>query len=65
MTDEEMKQFIDTASYEQLLHMNRFEPLGSEWFMGGIGLYLHDRMMALKKTMSPQEQVDASKNVGW
>jgi hypothetical protein len=65
MTNEEMKSFIDTASYTQLLHMNRFEPLGSPWFVGEIGEYFSHRFEELRSTMTDGELIGASKMVGW
>jgi hypothetical protein len=65
MTEQEMKAFIDTASYEQLLQMNRFEPLGSKWMCGEVGQHFAHRFAELKSTMTDGELVGASKAVGW
>ena len=60
--DEEMKAWIDNASYEQLLSRNRFAPVGSPWFQGEIGDY-YLKVMAKKK--KEVDHVQASKNIGW
>jgi len=65
MTVEEMKAFIDSASYAQLLYMNRFEPIGSPWMTGEIGEYFSHRFYELRETMTHGELVGASKSVGW
>lgn len=65
MTEEEMKAYIDNATYEQLLHMNRFEPIGSKWMVGEIGEYFSHRFHELRETMTHGELVGASKSVGW
>ena len=65
MTDEEMIAFADKASYEQLLHLWRFEPLGSRWMGGEVGKIIKARMDMLYDNMSNRERVIASKFVGW
>ena len=65
MTDDEMKAFIDAASYEQLLQMNRYEPLGSPWMCGEVGQHFSHRFEELRSTMTHGELVGASKAVGW
>ena len=65
MTDDEMKAFIDTASYEQLLQVWRFEPIGSRWHSGEVGEYFSNRFHELRETMTYGELVGVSKAVGW
>ena len=65
MTDKEHKDWIDGASYRQLLSKWRFEPSGSPWFSGEVGEYF-SAAMVLKQQETPHgEQVAASKNIGW
>jgi len=65
MTDEQRKAIIDGASYEQLLQIWRFEPIGSPWHCGEVGQYLSNRFYELRETMTSGELVSASKAVGW
>ena len=65
MTDEEMIAFINSASYAQLLHLWRFEPIGSRWMVGEVGKTIKAQMDMLYDTMRHEEIVAASKLVGW
>jgi hypothetical protein len=56
------KEWIDNASYEELLTRWRFAPVGSEWFQGECGEY-YSKVMNEKKKQC--DHVKASKNVGW
>jgi hypothetical protein len=58
------KQWIDTASLEQLLRRWRFAAIGDELFQGVTGKYFADRMFTLRNA-SPDLWVAASKSVGW
>lgn len=65
MTKQEMKDWIDTATYTQLLAKWRHASAGSPWFRGEIGDY-YKRVMAKKQSeASYGEKVKASKEVGW
>jgi hypothetical protein len=60
--NEQIKQWIDNATYEQLLARWRFAAIGDSMFQGETGKY-YSKIMFEK-----QEQVDhvqASKNIGW
>lgn len=59
------KQWVDTASYEQLLRKWRFEEPGSSWFSGECGDYYVKKMKEAREKTSVDEQVEASKSVGW
>ena len=59
------RESIDTMSYEDMLRLYRFEPIGSKLFTSDIGAYFMDRFDYLRDTVSLQERVAASKNVGW
>lgn len=65
MTDEERMAYIDKLSYEQLLQLWRFEPIGSPWMTGEVGQHLSHRFFELRETMTHGELVGASKAVGW
>ena len=65
MNAEQMKTWIDNASYESLLSKWRFEPVGSPWFQGEIGDYYTAAMKKKREETSQDEQVAASKRIGW
>jgi len=64
MKDEEMRQWIDGASYEELLRKWRHAPAGSPYFRGEIGKYYAEKMKE-KRDADPAGAVAASKNIGW
>lgn len=62
---EEMKEWIDAASYEQLLSKWRNAPAGNPFFQGEIGQY-YSRVMAEKRDeVGNAEHVRVSKSIGW
>ena len=65
MIDPEMKEWIDNASYEQLLSKWRMAPSGSPFFQGEIGDYYSKAMAEKKATVGHTEAVRASKSIGW
>ena len=60
-----MRDWIDNASYRDLLYKNRFEPVGSPWFSGEMGKYFSVRMGELRSKTSHKDKVAASKRIGW
>ena len=64
MTAEEMKRWIDTATYEELLSKWRFAVAGDPFFQGEIGAY-YAKVMAERRAADPDEHVRASKAIGW
>lgn len=64
MTDFESK-WIASASYQELLAKIRFEPIGSPWLVGDTGQALMARYKELKARTPQDEQVAASKRLGW
>ena len=60
-----MKTWIDNASYESLLSKWRFESVGSPWFRDEIGDYYMVAMKKKREEISHDEQVIASKSIGW
>jgi len=74
-TEQEMKAWIDQASYEDLLRKWRFAEVGSPWFAGEVGEYYKEMMgkrrqaeMVAETLMTgdvPDVHVRASKRIGW
>jgi hypothetical protein len=60
--NEQFKNWIDNADYEQLLSKWRFASVGDPMFQGEIGDYFRKVMSEKKKTAN---HVQASKNIGW
>jgi len=60
-----MKDWIDNASYEELLSKWRFAPIGDLFFQGEIGNYYSKKMAEKRKEMDISEHVKISKNIGW
>ena len=65
MTIEEMKKWIDSASYEELLRKWRFAPAGSPWFQGEIGIYFDEVIRKKRKEIGDEEHTRISKAIGW
>jgi hypothetical protein len=65
MIPQNMKEWIDKASYEQLLSRWRFASIGSPWFQGEVGTYYQEVMTKKRKEVGSSEHVRASKNLGW
>jgi len=63
--NQEMKQWIDNASYEQLLSRWRFAPIGDLMFQGEIGDYYAEVMKRKRAKVGNEEHVRASKSIGW
>lgn len=64
MTPEE-KNWIDNASYEELLRKWRRAPSGSDWFIGKTGQYYKKVMFQKRDEVGDKKTVRASKNIGW
>lgn len=65
MTPEEMKAWIDTASYEEMLNKWRFEPSGTPWFQGEVGIYFDEAISKKREEIGEEAAIRANKNVGW
>ncbi len=65
MTNEQRKDWIDQASYEELLRKWRNSPTGDVWFAGEIGDYYAIRMKDKRSAITEEEAISASKRVGW
>ena len=59
------KEWIDKASYRELLHRWRFAPIGDTTFHGELGKYYSKVMHEKKDALDHSEQVAVSKSVGW
>ena len=60
-----MKEWIDNASYEELLTKWRFAPIGDPFFTGEVGDYYTKVMKTHRDYMKSKQLSDASKKVGW
>jgi hypothetical protein len=60
----EQKNWIDTATYSQLLYRWRFAPIGEPMFVGDTGDYYKEKMFQLRD-QDPERAVQASKDIGW
>ena len=65
MNEQEIKAWIDGASYEALLQKWRFAPAGDPYFAGAMGDYYAQVMEQKKAATPPGEQVRISKALGW
>lgn len=65
MNNEQMKQWIDTASYEELLRKWRFAPAGDPFFTGDTGDYYAKKIAEKRAEVGDEEHVRASKSIGW
>lgn len=65
MIPKKFKDWIDSASYEELLSKWRFEPVESPWFQGEIGIYLETALKAKREEVGQEAHVRASKSIGW
>ena len=61
--NDETKEWIDNASYEELLSRLRFAPPGDMLFQGRTGSYYFEVMK--KKSISVYEHIAISKRMGW
>lgn len=63
---EELKAWIDNATYEQLLRRWRFSPAGGDpIFQDEIGDYYSKVMFMRRDEIGPDAAVAASKSMGW
>ena len=60
----EQKEWIDNATYEQLLKRWRFSAAGDPMFQGDTGRH-YGRVLREKRSADPGEHVRASKSIGW
>jgi hypothetical protein len=60
----EQKNWIDQASYMDLLRKWRFAPAGDSYFIGDTGEY-YAKVMAAKRSQENDGGVAASMAIGW
>ena len=65
MTEAQMRDWIDAASYEELLRRWRNAPAGNPFFQGEVGTYYSAAMARKRSEVGPGGAVAASKNIGW
>lgn len=64
MTTEEMKAWIDGATYMELLKRWRFSVDDPVWFTGEVGDH-YVKVMTERRDADPAGHVAASKAIGW
>jgi len=62
--NESQKDWIDNASYEQLLSLWRGAPVGEPLFQGDTGDYYSKIMAEKRSAVGPAAAVAASKSIG-
>lgn len=65
MNSEKMMEWIDNASYQELLTKNRFAKVGDPFFQGKVGAYFLKVMAEKRKQIGQAAHVTASKAIGW
>ena len=65
MGEEDLKRWIDSATYEQLLSRWRYAPVGDPMFRDEVGKYYSEVMAKKRDEVGHEEAVRASKNIGW
>jgi len=65
MIPEQMRTWIDNATYEALLQKWRHAAIGNPFFVGVMGEYYQVTMAAKRKEIGIAAAVQASKRVGW
>lgn len=65
MTREEMKKWIDNATYDQLLGHWRFAPAGDPFFIGEVGEHYKKVMSKRKQEVGLAGHTATSKSLGW
>lgn len=63
--NEQMKEWIDKASYAELLSTWRHSPVGSPYFQGETGAYYAKVMKEKRENVGNAEHARASKTIGW
>ena len=63
MTIEQMKQWVDSTEYEQLLSKWRFAPAGDPFFQGEMGDYYSKKMNEKREEVRPEAHTRASKSI--
>lgn len=61
----EQKEWIDNASYEELLRKWRYSTFSDPLFRSETGTYFSEALAEYRKTMTTQEKVAISKRIGF
>lgn len=64
MTKRQMIEWIDNATYVELLRKRRFAPVGDPFFQDEVGDHF-EKVMKEKREADPDGAVRASKTIGW
>jgi len=65
MNEQQMREWIDNASYEQLFSHWRFAPVGDPFFQGAVGEYYAAEMGKRRKEVGGAKHTEISKSLGW
>jgi hypothetical protein len=65
VTGQEMVDWIDNASYEELLRRWRFGPMGDEIFQSKMGEYYQAKLEERRQEVGDEVAAKVSKLVGW
>jgi len=65
MTDQERIEWINNATYYQLLERWRFAPVGEPFLRGEVGEHYNVVMRQKRKEVSSEDFVRISKAIGW
>jgi len=63
MNEQKMRDWIDNASYEELLRKWRYAPIGSPWFAGELGDHYAIVMKKKREQVGHAEAVATSKRI--
>jgi hypothetical protein len=64
MTEKKMMEWIDNATYEQLLKKWRHAPSGDPFFTGKVGSYYSKKIRRKREEVGNSAHIVASKNIG-
>ena len=64
-TIDEQKEWIDNASYYELLKLWRFAPSGEPKLQGEVGRYYSIMLNQRRDEVGQEEHVRTSKRIGW
>lgn len=59
------RQWIDNATYKELLKLWRFAESGSEWFQGDTGKHFAEVMQKRRVEAGHDGATQASREIGW
>lgn len=65
MNEQDMKVWIDNATYESLLRRWRNAEIGDKIFIGEIGDYYSEVMAIKKREIGIDDAISTSKFIGW